>query len=151
VIVIQKSKTADTRSCDFSKVSKGQLLASSYQHIDDVKRGMAFIAGMMVGNASLHDHDKITDIDQFHADFVTGFKSTVWWDNHKRVNRHHLQTLAVPEDVNLIDVMEMIVDCVMAGMGRTGNVTTLEIDPEVLMTAFHNTVELMKSQVVVED
>jgi hypothetical protein len=116
-----------------------------------VKRGMAFIAGMMVGNASLHDHDKITGIDQFHADFATGFKNVTWWDNHKRVNRHHLQTLSVPEDVNLIDVMEMIVDCVMAGMGRTGNVTPLEIDPEVLMDAFQNTVELMKSQVVVED
>jgi hypothetical protein len=39
----------------------------------------------------------------------------------------------------------------MAGMGRTGSVTPLEIDPEVLMAAFQNTVELMKSQVVVED
>ena len=42
MIVIQQSKTADTRSCDFSKVSKEQLHASSIQHIEDVQKGVAF-------------------------------------------------------------------------------------------------------------
>jgi hypothetical protein len=37
----------------------------------------------------------------------------------------------------------------MAGMGRTGTVYPLNISPEVLMAAFQNTVELLKSQVVV--
>jgi 4-aminobutyrate aminotransferase-like enzyme len=45
----------------------------------------------------------------------------------------------------------MIVDCVMAGMGRTGTVYPLEIKPEVLMAAFQNTVELLKSEIVVDD
>ena len=57
----------------------------------------------------------------------------------------------IPEDVNLIDVLEMIVDCVMAGMGRTGTVYPLEIKSEVLMSAFVNTVELLKNEVKVEE
>jgi hypothetical protein len=68
------------------------------------------------------------------------------------VNRHHLlQDDGIPSNVNLVDVLDMIVDCVMAGMGRTGTVYPLGIKPEVLMSAFQNTVELLKSQIVVDD
>ncbi len=116
----------------------------------DVAKGMQFFASMLLEAANRHDHDKFSGIDQFHADFKTGFKQTEWWDNHRKVNRHHLLASdGVPDDVNLIDVLDMIVDCVMAGMGRSGSVYPLEIKPEVLMDAFNNTVELLKSQVIV--
>jgi hypothetical protein len=150
MIVIKKSKTADTRSCDFSKVTKAKLLASSRQHIGDVQKGFHFFKDMMAQSAAVHDHDKISDIDGFLSDFVGGFKSTVWWDNHRKVNRHHLLANdGIPADVNLVDVFDMIIDCVMAGMGRTGEVYPLEIKPEVLMDAFNNTVELLKKNIEV--
>lgn len=150
MIQIQKSPTADTRTCDFTSVSKQQLLDSSEMHIDDVRQGMEFFKAMLDAAAFNHDSDKITGIDQFHADFVTGFKQTGWWDEHRKINRHHLlQPDGVPTDVNLVDVLDMIVDCVMAGMARSGSVYPLEIPPEVLMTAFQNTVELLKRQVEV--
>ena len=150
MIQIQKSPTADTRTCDFTSVSKQQLLDSSEMHIDDVRKGMAFFMASLFVAGRDHDHDKITGIDQFHADFVTGFKQTGWWDEHRKINRHHLlQPDGVPTDVNLVDVLDMIVDCVMAGMARSGSVYPLEIPPAVLMTAFKNTVELLKRQVEV--
>lgn len=151
MIIIQKSKTADTRSCDFSRVTKEQLRESSIQHINDVRKGMDFIKEIIDQSAAIHDYDKLSELSHFHADFITGFKQTGWWDNHRKVNRHHLlQDDGVPSNVNLIDVLDMIVDCVMAGMGRTGTVYPLKIKQEVLMTAFQNTVELLKSQVIVE-
>ena len=150
MIEIEKSQTADTRTCDFANVSKETLLASSRQHIGDVGRGLAFFAGLLVEAAARHDYDKLTDIDGFHADFVTGFEQTGWWDRHRKLNRHHLlQADGVPEDVNLIDVLDMIADCVMAGMARSGSVYPLDIDADVLRRAFDNTVELLKAQVVV--
>ncbi|AJE02706.1 hypothetical protein [Geobacter pickeringii] len=150
MIEIKKSATADTRTCDWSKVTKEQLLESSRQHIGDVEKGIGFLVGKMCESAALHDHDKISDIDGFHRDFQTGFKQTEWWDKHRTINRHHLlQADGVPADVNLIDVLDMIVDCVMAGMGRSGSVYPLDVSPEVLMHAFQNTVELLKSQVQV--
>jgi len=150
-IKIKKSGTADTRTCDWSKVTKEQLLESSEQHRDDVAKGFEFLADMLVDQAYQHDHDKLSDIDGFHRDFITGFKRTEWWDNHRKVNRHHLlQDDGVPEDVNLIDVLDMVIDCVMAGMGRSGSVYPLEIKAEVLMKAFQNTVDLLKSQITVE-
>lgn len=151
MIVIQPSKTADTRSCDFANVTKETLLASSRQHIGDVHRALGYFQELIGDAAMRHDTDKITDIDGFHADFVTGFTQTGWWDRHRQLNRHHLlQADGVPADVNLIDVLDMVADCVMAGMARTGSVYPLTIAPDVLMRAFQNTVELLKSNVRVE-
>ena len=39
-IYIKKSQNADTRTCDWSKVTKETLLSDSKQHISDVKQGM---------------------------------------------------------------------------------------------------------------
>lgn len=151
MITIKKSATADTRTCDWSKVTKEQLLESSIQHKEDVKKGIEFFRDTLLLSGIVHDHDKITDIDGFHRDFQTGFKQTEWWDNHRKIARHHLLSEdGIPEDVNLIDVLDMITDCVMAGMGRAGSVYPLNIAPETLMKAFENTVDLLKKQVVVD-
>ena len=151
MIHIKNSKTADTRSCDFANVSKQTLLESSVQHIGDVQQALAFFALMIADAARRHDTDKITDIDGFHADFVTGFAQQEWWTRHRRLNRHHLLAPdGIPSDVNLIDVLDMIADCVMAGMARTGSVYPLNIDADVLVRAFQNTVETLKQNVKVE-
>lgn len=145
---IRKSQTADTRTCDFANTSKETLLASSLQHIEDVQDALWFMIKRLDKAAEVHDHDKISDIEGFHRDFVTGFTQTTWWDNHRKVNRHHLlQADGIPEDVNLIDVLDMICDCVMAGMARSGSVYPLNIDIDVLRRAFDNTVELLKKNV----
>ena len=57
----------------------------------------------------------------------------------------------MPQDVNLIDVLDMIADCVMAGMARSGSVYPLEIPLDVLRRAFDNTVDLLKVHVEVHD
>jgi hypothetical protein len=143
-IIVHKNETADTRSCDFSKVTKEQLIRSSKAHIEDVKRGLEFFKEMLDDSAKSHDFDKIENINQFHSDFVGGFNSTVWWENHQKVNRHHLLVNnGVPDDVNLIDVLEMITDCVIAGKTRTGVVFPIELSNDVLEKAFKNTVSLM--------
>ena len=150
MIEIKTSKTADTRSTDFKNTTKQELLDSSVQHINDVAKALGFFSGKLTEAAGAHDYDKLTDIDWFLGDFHTGFKKTGWWDNHRKIHRHHLAVFdGIPHDVNLIDVLEYIADCVMAGMGRTGNVTPLEIPEALLENAFKNTVDLLKSQVKV--
>jgi hypothetical protein len=150
MITVTPSPTADTRTCDFANVSKDTLYASSVQHINDVRRGLELFAAKILDAMVEHDTDKLTDIDGFHADFVTGFTQQEWWTRHRQLNRHHL-TMAdgVRDDVNLIDVLDFIADCVMAGMARSGSVTPLSLPPELLERAFQNTVTLLKSQVEV--
>ncbi len=150
MIKIKPSQTADTRTCDFANVTKETLTASSLQHIGDVVKALAFFQSLLTVAAGEHDYDKLTAIDHFHADFVTGFKETGWWDNHRKIHRHHLaQQDGVPNNVNLIDVLEYIADCVMAGMARSGSVYELKLDDDVLRQAFNNTVELLTQQVKV--
>lgn len=150
MIHVTPSPTADTRTCDFTKVDKQTLLVSSRIHIEDVQQGLGFFMDKLLEAARVHDRDKITDIDGFHADFQTGFTRTEWWDRHRKLNRHHLTMEdGVPADVNLIDVLDFIADCVMAGMARSGSVYALKLPPELLDRAFQNTVELLKGEVVV--
>jgi len=152
MIEIKKSPTADTRTCDVTKVERQQLLDSSRQHISDVAKAMAFFSSKLFAAAAEHDYDKLTEIDWFYDDFKNkfAFGSTGWWDNHRKIHRHHLgQADGVPEDVNLLDVLEYLADCVMAGMARNGEVYALEASDELLRRAFENTVALLKSQVTV--
>jgi len=150
-ISINKSQTADTRSCDFAATTKEQLMASSLSHIQDVGKALSFFQAKLTEAATKHDYDKLTTIDWFHKDFLTGFKETGWWDNHRRIHRHHLGALdGIPEDVNLVDILEYISDCVMAGMARTGKVYDLKIVEGLLEKAFKNTVNLLKEQIEVK-
>jgi hypothetical protein len=143
-IMIHTSPTADTRTCDVSKVSKRQLFNSSDMHICDVRLGMRFLMDRMHVTAGEHDHDKLSGLDQFHKDFRTGFKQTTWLQNHYKVNRHHLdKPEGVPDNVNLVDVMEHIVDCVMAGLARSGEVRPVVLPAELLQWAVENTVEML--------
>lgn len=152
MIAISRSPTADTRTCDCANTSKETLLDSSLTHIGDVQQGMALFIEHLVLASGRHDYDKLTKIDWFHRDFVTGFKETGWWDNHRKIHRHHLaQADGRPEDINLLDVLEYIADCVMAGMARSGKVTPVELPDEVLRQAMHNTVELLKSQLIFKE
>lgn len=112
---------------------------------------MSFFANKLFMAAAEHDYDKLTSIDWFHADFITGFEKTGWWDNHRKIHRHHLaQEDGIPDDVNLVDLIEYISDCVMAGMARSGEVYEIKADVELLEKAFKNTVELLKKNVEIE-
>lgn len=152
MIRILKSPTADTRTCDYTKVSRETLLASSKQHISDVRRALDFFMAQVCAAGQRHDADKITDINGFHRDFITGFQRTEWWDAHRRLNRHHLTNDdGIPDDVNLIDVLDFIADCVMAGMARSGSVYPLQLPADLLDRAFQNTIAMLKAQIVVDD
>ena len=154
-ILIRKSETADTRTCDVTKVTKDQLLKSSEQHIQDVDDGIFFLISLLqmrrrhnnqFGKAPFHDHDKLSDIDQFFEDFTTegSFIEKSGYKRHIKKNRHHLNTPeGIPEDVNLIDVLEYIVDCVMAGKARSGTVFPIKISNELIQRAVANQVEMM--------
>lgn len=141
IIKIKKSSNADTRSAK-GNVSKEELLANTESHISDVKRVGAMLALKLAEQVEQHDHTKIDHIDEFYNDFTSGrqgqpFKELPWWKIHM-TERHHLND-SVPEDVNLIDVLEMVIDCTVAGLARSGEVYDIEIPEEVLKQAINNT------------
>ena len=80
----------------------------------------------------------------------TDFTKDEWYQIHIKVEGHHLLSNC-PNDVNLIDVLEMIVDCTCAGLARSGEVRPMEINDDILHKAIDNTIELIKSMVEVEN
>lgn len=69
--------------------------------------------------------------------------------HYTELERHHLGVFC-PDDVNLIDVIEMLCDCVVAGKARSGDVYDINISDTILQKAVKNTVEILKMCVVVE-
>ena len=152
MIKIKKSTSADSRTA-IGTPSKEELLSSSIQHILDVQMALAFFAEKIIEAGAIHDHTKISGIDDFYDSYSKGlkgdaFKAEKWFQSHLN-ERHHLNDRC-PEDVNLIDVLERVADITMAGMGRSGTIYDATLDPEILLRAYKNTVQLLVEQIVVE-
>jgi hypothetical protein len=155
-IKIKNSKNADTRTCDWSKVTKEELLKNSLQHIEDVRQGMNLFERKIFYAGMRHDFTKVelSNAEDFHKDFTNGFKEghQSWWKMHQSVERHHLKNPEyVQEDVNLIDILEMITDGVMAGLARSGEYRKEEIPDSLLRKAFDNTIQLLLDNVEVSN
>lgn len=155
-VQIKKSKDADTRSANAS-VTKEQLLANTKSHISDVQNVGNWIAEAFKTQLSQHDYTKIDYIDEFYKDFNDvlkdknkSFKEMNWFKERHLQERHHLND-RVPDDVDLIDVLEMVIDCTCAGLARSGEVYPIEIDEEVLKKAINNTKDLIIANTEVVD
>lgn len=153
-IIIKQSKNADTRSAE-GVPTKDQLYMDTLSHITDVNDVGFFLAEKFKEQVLHHDHTKLDYLDEFYEDFKSGkqgaeFKKLPWWQKHM-TERHHLND-SVPEDVNLLDVLEMVVDCTVAGLARSGEVYPITVPQEVLELAIDNTKNLIINNVkVVKD
>ena len=154
MITIQETKKCDTRALKpGEKLSEEDVKKDTEAHIEAVKLCGDFLCKKIREQFAEHDHTKLGEyLPAFAKALSTGFKGKEfkkqdWWQIHL-TERHHLND-KVPEDVNLIDVLEMICDCVSAGMARTGEVYDVSLPDDVLRKAFANTVEMLKSQIEV--
>ena len=151
MIRIKQSKVADNRTCDWSKVSKEQLIEASKQHISDVSKGLYLMAYILQDKISRHDWTRIECIDEFYSAFRSDLKNSKWYKEHQICERHHFHTPEyIDDDVNLLDVIEHIVDGVMAGLARSGKYKKEPFPNDLLVRAFDNTVDLLVSCVEVE-
>ena len=130
--------------------TKVELLQATFQHIADVQCAIAWICGKLIEAGAAHDHTKISGIDDFHETYAQSltkdaFYSSEWYKAHLQ-ERHHLSARC-PDDVTLIDVLERIADIVTAGISRNGTVYEDNLDPEILIKAYKNTVDLLIRQI----
>lgn len=148
MIIIKKSPDADSRTAN-KEATISDLTNSTISHIKDVTNGLNFISDLIKERGPKHDNTKVSNIEEFNAALKSGhIKDTLWYKKHITQERHHLKS-NVPEDINLIDVIEHIVDCTMAGLGRSGDIYDTDLSPELLELATRNTVELLKKNTTV--
>lgn len=149
MIKVTKAVNADSRSAE--KLTVPALRSDTVKHIKDVSAGLKFIADQINDRGKHHDHTKIEHMDDFYSALTSGkVKESEWYKTHITEERHHLKS-NVPDDVNLIDVIEHLVDCTMAGLTRSGEIYDVDIPAETLVLAMNNTVELLKKNTTVVD
>jgi hypothetical protein len=147
-IIIYKSQNADTRSAK-QGTTKDELEKDTLSHINDVQSVGYWLADKFKNQLADHDHTKLDYIDEFYNDFnekltngTRNFKEMKWFKERHMTERHHLND-SVPDDVNLLDVLEMVVDCTCAGLARSGDVYSITIPQEVIEKAIENTKNLI--------
>jgi hypothetical protein len=148
-IKIKRNNLGDTRTATrvptFYEFSDSNL-----GHVEDVSNMMSTLAQKLQEAGRNHDFTKRYEPERslFYRELcakiegkIDSFVDGEWYPMHCRTERHHLNEYC-PEDVNLIDVLEMISDCVCAGMARSGNVYPIEIPSDILQKAVKNTVQM---------
>lgn len=148
-LIIKNTQNADSRTAN-EKLSKETLHESTSIHRIEVSQLMGLLADKIIYRGVHHDYTKSKYFDEFadevlkpHTD--NQFKNASWYQKHIFEERHHLNANC-PIDVNLIDVLEMICDCVAAGKGRSGKITPAYLklkDPLILERAYWNTVKML--------
>ena len=153
-IIIHKNPNGDTRTAQ-KGITYEQFQEANNNHIEDVKTVMTYLSILLAEKGVKHDWTKKSEEKMFYSDFIEtmadgiDFVSGEWYQLHVNTERHHLLSRC-PEDVNLLDVIEMIVDCVCAGKTRSGEVRDLEISTDILEKALKNTVKLVDNMTEVK-
>jgi len=149
MIEITREPNADSRTAKV-ELNKEDLRAATDRHIGHVYKGLDWFASLLHEAGEYHDKTKKIKFDKFFEALKSGkIKESDWYQSHITKERHHLIS-NVPDDVNLIDVLEHLVDCVMAGLSRSGEIYDIDLSNEVLQKAHKNTVELLKKNIKVK-
>lgn len=149
-IVIKPSPNCDSKT-KTTYFTETDVHEDILEHIKNVQLGMNHLSKKVAQAGMLHDKTKIINQDEFVDLVMQGtLYESGWWKEHIREERHHLNENC-PLDVNLVDVLEMIVDKVMANKGRKGYLDTkeFELDSAILVRAYYNTIQLVDDVVAV--
>ena len=155
MITVYRNPNGDTRTAS-KDVTFEEFQEANTSHINDVRNAMDYISDMVLSAGEFHDCTKKTQEKMFYRDFKntleTGasFTDGEWYQLHITAERHHIDNHC-PEDVNLIDILEMIADRVCAGMSRSGQVYDIDLPNEILQRAVKNTTQMLIDRVEVLD
>lgn len=156
-VTMKKNTLGDTRTAE-RMPTRAEFDAANVSHISDVNALIESFAQEMISRVNDHDLTKIIEpyATMFYEDMKANieegkapFEKLEWFGLHINSERHHLKE-RVPDDVDLIDVIEMLADCVSAGMTRSGHVYEIKIQDSVLQKAVSNTVKKMIGAVEIE-
>lgn len=154
---LEPTYVTPTNNPEAGYTDEDELLMDLLHHTDDVELCMRNIGVYIEEIGEWHDWTKFSYFDDFMQDTLErqdtpDFKQRDWYKIHTSLERHHINAKK-PVDVNLFDVLEMMVDCIVSGKTRTGSVndTFLVLPQSVLNEAYWNTVDLLKKQIRLKD
>ena len=158
IVKMERNCLGDTRTATHMP-TREEFREANWSHKDDVLNLAVAFATELRSRVGNHDWTKVqAPYDEMFyelmkstiedgADFMDGEWARLHFDV---LERHHLSRHC-PSDVTLFDVLEMLFDCVSAGMTRSGSVYPIEISNEILQKAVSNTVDYLVKHIEVAD
>ena len=158
IVKMERNCLGDTRTATHMP-TREEFREANWSHKDDVLNLAVAFATELRSRVGNHDWTKVqAPYDEMFyelmkatiedgADFMDGEWARLHYDV---LERHHLSRHC-PSDVTLFDVLEMLFDCVSAGMTRSGSVYPIEISNEILQKAVSNTVDYLVKHIEVAD
>ena len=147
-IKIKHNPNGDTRTVT-KPASFNDFHEANVWHIKDVNAVMKMIANRIKKQGKHHDWTKLKYEDEFYSNYLDtvinkgDFISNTWYQTHINKEKHHPLSYC-HDDINLLDIIETIVDCVCASKARSGEIRSLEFEAEILLNkAVNNTVKLI--------
>lgn len=142
-MLVELIKIKKVEDCD----SIEELEANIVIHQLYVSEVMKVIASKLQYHGIIHDYTKRENIEEFWEDTRLRkedipLEEREWIEKHITQEQHHLNLNAAPT-ITLIDVIEFIVDCMVTAKstGEEVDLENLKLDPEILMTAYNNTIK----------
>lgn len=140
--------------------TRQDLIIDTVEHRKHVDLGMWFLANLLKSQGENHDCTKTGDLDGFHeylkkkkrtltdSSYIDDLHNDEWWKKHIVEERYHLNSNC-PQDVNLLDILEMLVDGCVTGTARNGkdSVFQISLPEEVLLKALKNTQKLIMDNI----
>ena len=124
--IIYKNSNGDTRTAP-KNVTFKEFQKANDMHREDVKNTMNEVAFLLMKKGKKHDWTKKDYEEMFYNNFLstlnngTNFIEDEWYQLHIEKEKHHLFSKC-HDNVDLLDVIEMVVDCVCAGKARSGEI-----------------------------
>ena len=141
-IILTKNPHGDSRTAPADTTFE-EFRQANVDHVNDVQIVMAMLAAKLNQQAEQHDWTKFAFEEEFWKDFhKEDFVNGEWYQEHIHAEKHHPLSYC-HKDITLLDILEMVVDCVCAGKTRSGKVRPLEVNEEILKLALQNTVKLI--------
>ena len=158
IVKMERNCLGDTRTATHMP-TREEFREANWSHKDDVLNLAVAFATELRSRVGNHDWTKVqAPYDEMFyglmkstiedgADFMDGEWARLHYDV---LERHHLSRHC-PSDVTLFDVLEMLFDCVSAGVTRSGSVYPIDISDEILQKAVSNTVDYLVKHIEVAD
>ena len=153
-VKVVKNSNGDTRHANHIPTIS-EFNEANESHRGDVGRLIERFCALLRRSAEGHDWSKVKEPyrSMFYRDMVATMEGRMQFEDgdwcrlhYEELERHHLRR-HVPDDVDLFDVIEMVCDCVSAGMARSGEVRPLEISDGVFQKALENTVKILQNEI----
>lgn len=131
-----------------------EMVDACVTHNKNISSVLYTLANSIKKRGDKHDWSIMTSLDEYTEAYIASlrganeFENSEYFLQHALLENHHLDKIH-NENTNLFDVIEYIVDRSVISKERNDPSKTIELDPQILIEAFNNTIKQINDNLYV--